>query len=131
MAPVLVHGDICENQLMVDDKMHVTGIIDWARPGVGHPLVDFDFRQWGFGIFAHKSRFGEFRRTFWTAYAEARDMEAPEWVDINVAYALMEATYFATREKAGKLDEWGKVRRRQSLVALPRATDAVDRRAVS
>jgi aminoglycoside phosphotransferase (APT) family kinase protein len=52
MPPVLVHGDINEGQIVVDDKLSVTGILDWETARIGHPLKDFDFGEWGFGIFA-------------------------------------------------------------------------------
>src|SRR5947207_6681938 len=62
MAPALVHGDINEGQILVDDGLHVTGILDWETAGVGHPLKDFDFGEWGYGILAWELRFDVLRR---------------------------------------------------------------------
>src|SRR5215472_7437371 len=35
LAPVLVHGDVNEGQVLVDDRLHVTGILDWETAWVG------------------------------------------------------------------------------------------------
>jgi aminoglycoside phosphotransferase (APT) family kinase protein len=121
MPHVLVHGDVCENQLIVDAEARVLAVVDWARPGIGHPLVDFDFGQWGFGIFAHEARFADFRRVLWGEYAAARGLMTPDWRDVHLVFSLAEAAYFAGREQAGQLDDWGRRRRHTTMTALEQA----------
>lgn len=45
LPPVLVHGDLCENQLLVDADLHVRTVLDWDEAGLGNPLLDFDFGE--------------------------------------------------------------------------------------
>jgi aminoglycoside phosphotransferase len=45
LAPVLVHGDIHEDQLLADGG-RLTGIIDWETARVDHPFWDFDLGEW-------------------------------------------------------------------------------------
>ena len=52
-APVLVHGDIHEDQLLADDG-RLTGVLDWETARIDHPFWDFDFGEWGTGIWRHR-----------------------------------------------------------------------------
>ena len=44
LGPVLVHGDIHEDQLLADDGQ-LTGIIDWETARIDHPYWDFDLGE--------------------------------------------------------------------------------------
>ncbi len=55
LAPVLVHGDIREDQLLAEGGQ-LTGIIDWETPRVDHPFWDFDLGQWGTGLWRRRRR---------------------------------------------------------------------------
>jgi aminoglycoside phosphotransferase (APT) family kinase protein len=46
---VLVHGDIHEDQLLALDGQ-LTGILDWETVRIDHPFWDFDFAEWGTGL---------------------------------------------------------------------------------
>lgn len=73
-APVLVHGDIHEDQLLADGG-RLTGILDWETARVDHPFWDFDLGEWGTGIW--RRRRGEFSALWarmWRAYAEVRGL---------------------------------------------------------
>ena len=98
MAPVLVHGDINEAQIMVDDSLHVTGILDWETAGIGHPLKDFDFGEWGYGIFAWEPRFDVLRRHMWESYTRARGGELPSWRAVHLFFCLTSIAHFSQQE---------------------------------
>lgn len=122
LSPVLVHGDVCENQLMVDASARVRAVIDWASPAVGTPLLDFDFGQWGYGIFAHEARWGEFRRVLWGSYARARGLASPDWIDVHLLFSLADAVDLAARAGSGSPDDFDARRRARSRANLEEAT---------
>jgi aminoglycoside phosphotransferase (APT) family kinase protein len=74
-APVLVHGDIHEDQLLADDG-RLTGVLDWETARIDHPFWDFDFGEWGTGIWRrHRRDFGALWSQGWRAYAEVRGLD--------------------------------------------------------
>jgi aminoglycoside phosphotransferase (APT) family kinase protein len=78
-APVLVHGDIHEDQLLADDG-RLTGIIDWETVRIDHPFWDFDLGEWGTGLWRrHRRDFSALWARAWGAYAQTRglDTESP------------------------------------------------------
>lgn len=117
MLPVFVHGDIHESQIFVSDRFSVTGILDWESAGVGHPLVDFDFGNWGFGIFAWERKFDILRRVMWDAYVQARGVELPSWHAVHLLFCLKEISHF-TRQP--ELDDWGQNRLNNNLSLVER-----------
>ncbi|HEX4213720.1 MAG TPA: aminoglycoside phosphotransferase family protein [Candidatus Dormibacteraeota bacterium] len=122
MPEVLVHGDVCENQLIVDGSARVRAVIDWAVPGIGNPVLDFNFGEWGFGIFRYEDRFAEFRRALWGSYARARGLTSPDWVDVHLWFSLADAFQLAEAERDGTLDGWGARRAASSRANLEEAT---------
>jgi aminoglycoside phosphotransferase (APT) family kinase protein len=75
LAPVLVHGDIHENQLLADGG-RLTGIIDWETARVDHPFWDFDLGEWGTGLRRRRRRdFTALWARGWRAYAQARGLD--------------------------------------------------------
>lgn len=75
LAPVLVHGDIHEDQLLTDGDQ-LTGIIDWETARVDHPFWDFDFGEWGTGLWRRRRRdFSALWARGWRAYARARGLD--------------------------------------------------------
>lgn len=75
LAPVLVHGDIHEDQLLADDG-ELTGIIDWETVRVDHPFWDFDMGEWGTGLWRRSRRdFSDLWGRGWVAYAQARGLD--------------------------------------------------------
>jgi aminoglycoside phosphotransferase (APT) family kinase protein len=77
LAPVLVHGDLHEGQLLVDERPpHVlTGILDWQTARVDHPFVEFDLGEWGTALWrGHRSDFPALRARAWSAYAAVRGL---------------------------------------------------------
>jgi aminoglycoside phosphotransferase (APT) family kinase protein len=76
LAPVLVHGDIHEGQLLVDGG-RLTGILDWETARIDHPFWDFDFGEWGTGLWRRRrSDFSVLWARWWRAYAEIRGLDA-------------------------------------------------------
>lgn len=117
MAPVLIHGDINEGQILVDDHLVVTGIVDWETAGVGHPLKDFDFGEWGYGIFAWEHEFDVLRQRMWEAYARARGGNLPSWRSVHLFFSLVWVAHFGQRDD---LDAWGRARLAGNLALLRR-----------
>ncbi len=76
LSPVLVHGDIHEDQLLADAG-RLTGIIDWETARVDHPFWDFDLGEWGTGLWRrHRRDFSVLWARAWRAYARARGLDA-------------------------------------------------------
>ena len=74
--PVLVHGDIHEDQLLADGE-RLTGIIDWETVRVDHPFWDFDLGEWGTGLWRRRRRdFSALWARLWTVYARARGLDS-------------------------------------------------------
>ena len=72
LRPVLVHGDIHEDQLLAEDG-RLTGILDWETARIDHPYWDFDLGEWGTGLWRRRRRdFGALWAAGWHAYAQAR-----------------------------------------------------------
>jgi aminoglycoside phosphotransferase (APT) family kinase protein len=94
MAPALVHGDVNEGQILVDDDLQVTGILDWETAQVGHPLKDFDFGEWGYGIFAWDRHFDRLHRALWDGYAAARGGVLPPWQAVHLCFCVQWADWF-------------------------------------
>jgi aminoglycoside phosphotransferase (APT) family kinase protein len=75
LAPVLVHGDIHEDQLLAHDGQ-LTGVIDWETARVDHPFWDFDFGEWGTGPWRRGRRdFSALWAREWVAYARTRGLD--------------------------------------------------------
>lgn len=120
MTPVFVHGDINEGQILVDDALKVTGILDWETAGIGPPLKDFDFGEWGFGIFAWEQKFDLLRRHMWRAYARARGGELPSWRAVHLFFCL---TWFSQLRRQVELNAWGRAHLANTLDLLRRLDD--------
>ncbi len=123
MAPTLVHRDINEGQILIDSdpaaQRRVCGLIDWESAGVQHPLSDFDFGEWGPGIWEHESDFGLLRRALWQSYAEARGIELPDWRALHLLMTIVGAP-----PPEGRGAGWAGRRRTVTLANL-RAVDAL------
>jgi aminoglycoside phosphotransferase (APT) family kinase protein len=90
LAPVLVHGDIHEGQLLVDSG-RLTGILDWETARIDHPFWDFDFGEWGTGLWRRRrSDFSALWARCWRAYAEIRGLD-PDSRPLETAFRLRHA----------------------------------------
>ena len=75
LPPVLVHGDLHEDQLLAVGG-RLTGIIDWETARVDHPFWDFDLGEWGTGLWRrHRRDFSALWAREWRAYAQARRLD--------------------------------------------------------
>ncbi len=89
LEPVLVHGDIHEDQLLADDG-RLTGIIDWETARIDHPFWDFDFGEWGTGLWRrHRRDFSTLWSRLWRAYATERGPNLdPDPRPLEIAFRL-------------------------------------------
>lgn len=126
MTPVLLHGDVCENQLLINAHGQVATVLDWDTAGIGHPLYDFDFGQWGFGIFTWGARFSELRTAMWQNYRAGRpNADLPSAGEVHLLFTLSELAYLEQRSRQGSIDDWGAARLAICREAIGPATDAV------
>jgi aminoglycoside phosphotransferase (APT) family kinase protein len=96
LAPVLVHGDLHEGQLLVapEPPHTLTAILDWQTARVDHPFVEFDLGEWGTAMWrGHRAGFPELRRRAWDAYAAGRGLPA----DLAPVFEWHHATSHARR----------------------------------
>jgi aminoglycoside phosphotransferase (APT) family kinase protein len=90
--PVLVHGDIHEDQLLAVDG-RLTGILDWETARVDHPFWDFDFGEWSTGLWRrHRHDFSRLWSTAWRAYADARGLD-PDPTPLETAFRIRHALF--------------------------------------
>ncbi len=90
LGPVLVHGDIHEDQLLAEDG-RLTGIVDWETARVDHPFWDFDLGEWGTGLWRRRRRdFSALWARGWRAYAQARGLD-PDPRPVQTAFRLRHA----------------------------------------
>lgn len=125
LPPVLLHGDVTEGQLLVDAEGRVETVLDWDTAGVGHPLNDFDFGEWGVGIFRWEPDFACLRQAMWDAYRAGRpELELPGREQVHVLFTLAELAYFEQQDRAGRNDDWGRTRLTHCRDAIGPATEA-------
>jgi aminoglycoside phosphotransferase (APT) family kinase protein len=95
LAPVLVHGDIHEDQLLADEG-ELTGIIDWETARVDHPFWDFDLGEWGTGLWRrHRRDFSALWARGWHVYADARGLDSDSG-PLETAFRLRHALRLLT-----------------------------------
>jgi len=92
LGPVLVHGDIHEDQLLAEDGQ-LTGILDWETARVDHPFWDFDLGEWGTGLWRRRRRdFSALWARGWGAYARIRGLD-PDPSPLEIAFRLRQALH--------------------------------------
>jgi aminoglycoside phosphotransferase (APT) family kinase protein len=90
LEPVLVHGDIHEDQLLAEGD-RLTGIIDWETVRVDHPFWDFDLGEWGTGLWRrHRRDFSALWARGWRAYATTRGLDTDSR-PLETAFRLRQA----------------------------------------
>jgi aminoglycoside phosphotransferase (APT) family kinase protein len=128
LPPVLLHGDVCENQLLVDDDLHVHTVLDWDTAGLGNPLLDFDFGEWGAAIFKWEAEFPRLRQAMWNAYTtkldEALGDDLPTAPEVHLLFTLKELAYFEEANAAGPIDDFGTARLARLRQQIGPATEA-------
>lgn len=98
LAHVLVHGDIHEDQLLAGGGDELTGVLDWESARLDHPFFDFDFGEWGTGLWRrHERDFAELWRRQWEPYARARGLDLPV-EPLVTAFGIRQLLVAAARE---------------------------------
>jgi aminoglycoside phosphotransferase (APT) family kinase protein len=105
LAPVLTHGDIHETQLIVDEELRLAAVLDWDHAALAHPTRDFNFGEWGFGIFAWEERFDALYERYWEAYRRARSVSLPDHRSVLLYRAMGDALY-ACKGLETRPDSW-------------------------
>lgn len=118
MEHTTVHGEVSDGQFLIDEKMRVTGVVDWDGLHIGHPFVDLDFGVGGHRICRWEQRWTELRRRIWDAYAAERGIPLPEWRHVNLFWCLLDAMTLLHAER----DD---VRWRRTLADMSEATRAL------
>ncbi|HEY2286805.1 MAG TPA: aminoglycoside phosphotransferase family protein, partial [Streptosporangiaceae bacterium] len=94
LGPVLVHGDIHEDQLLAEQGA-LTGVVDWETARVDHPFWDFDLGEWGTGLWRRQRRdFTALWARMWRTYAAARGLD-PDPRPLEAAFRLRHALQLA------------------------------------
>jgi aminoglycoside phosphotransferase (APT) family kinase protein len=92
LGPVLVHGDIHEDQLLACDG-ELTGIIDWETVRIDHPFWDFDLSEWGTGLWQRRRQdFSLLRAQAWGSYARERRLSS-DARPLETAFRLRDALH--------------------------------------
>ena len=87
LRPVLVHGDIHEDQLLAHGD-RLTGVIDWETARIDHPFWDFDFGEWGTGLWHRRRRdLSSLWTRGWRAYAGKRGLD-PDSRPLETAFRI-------------------------------------------
>ncbi|HEX4257364.1 MAG TPA: aminoglycoside phosphotransferase family protein [Streptosporangiaceae bacterium] len=90
LRPVLVHGDLHEDQLLAEGG-RITGILDWETARVDHPFWDFDLGEWGTGLWRrHRGEFSALWAMAWREYAAVRGLD-PDPAPLETAFRLRQA----------------------------------------
>ncbi len=89
---ILLHGDIHEDQILVksEENMKITGILDWETVWIGNPIWEFNFFEWGFGIWKWWENFSDIRRVIWKEYLEKRNLKLATLEGLNLIYTIFE-----------------------------------------
>jgi aminoglycoside phosphotransferase (APT) family kinase protein len=130
LPPVLLHGDVSGNQLLVDDQLRVRTVLDWDTAGLGNPLLDFDFGEWGAAIFRWETEFTKLRQSMWDAYTTQLDgalgTDPPTAQEVHLLFTLKELAYFEEGNATGPIDDFGAARLARLRQQIRPATEAVD-----
>jgi aminoglycoside phosphotransferase (APT) family kinase protein len=98
LTPVLIHGDIHEDQLLARGG-EITGILDWETARVDHPFWDFNLGEWGTGLWRrHRREFSGLWALAWREYAAVRGLD-PDPAPLETAFRLRQA--LALRDQPG------------------------------
>lgn len=105
---VLVHGDIHEDQLLAVDG-RLTGILDWETARIDHPFWDFDFSEWGTGLWRrHRLEFSRLWSVAWRSYAGERGLDLDP-SPLETAFRLRHALFLLDTDRdqsvVGTIDE--------------------------
>ncbi len=92
MRRTAVHGEISRGQFLVDDRQHITGIIDWDGLHTGHPLLDLDFGVDLYRIYQPEADRNQLRQRIWTAYSTEYGDQLPEWPSVRLFWCLLDVT---------------------------------------
>ena len=98
LSPVLVHGDIHEAQLLALDG-RLTGVLDWETARIDHPFWDFDFSEWGTGMWRrHRLDFSRLWSVTWQSYAEERGLDRDP-SPLETAFRLRHALFLLDNDR--------------------------------
>jgi hypothetical protein len=111
--------------MVAEDTMSITGMLDWGRAAIAHPLADFDFGEWDTTLFElWEPSFEQLRKALWASYCRTRKELLPRFPSVHLFFSLAEAVYFCRLQDSGySMTEWQKQRLAGSLANLHRASE--------
>jgi aminoglycoside phosphotransferase (APT) family kinase protein len=124
LSPVFTHGDVHETQLLVDDDLTLLAVLDWDHAGVAHPTRDFNFGEWGFGIFSWEDRFDVLYERYWESYRRVRDVALPDHRALLLYRVLQDAVRETERLVSGPSSWWSAHRLRNCALHIKNVMDA-------
>ena len=124
LEPVFTHGDVHETQLLVDDDLSLLAVLDWDHAGVAHPTRDFNFGEWGFGIFSWEEHFDVLYERYWEAYRQARDVALPDHRSLLLYRVLHDAVRETDRLVGGPSSWWSAHRLRNCALHIKNVTES-------
>ena len=92
LKPVLVHGDVHEDQLLVASPIssEISGVLDWETARIDNPVWDFDFGEWGLEIWAYYKHLAQLRNRMWKEYLRCRNLGMPSFDGLDAYYTFQE-----------------------------------------
>lgn len=101
LQPVLIHGDIHEDQVLIDSlkSMKITGVLDWETARIDNPVWDFNFGEWGLEIWEWSDDFLDFRKKMWSEYLKKRKIALSTFEGLHLFYTLWEFTWLVKQKK--------------------------------
>ncbi len=94
IQPVLIHGDIHENQIFIDnerDPFQIINIIDWESARLSHPIWEFNLGEWGEGLWKWDQKnhgLLKLRENLWIHYCKIREIDKKTSTGMQLFYLL-------------------------------------------
>ena len=105
LAPVLLHGDMHEGQILLKPSapVKISGILDWEAVQFGSPLMDFSFHKWGYGrVWVFRENFPALRRRLWGHYLDRRRITNLSPDSLHLYCTLTETLRTIIEKEGGK-----------------------------
>ena len=104
LKDVLVHADVHEDQVLVDPTtLEITAVLDWEVARIDNPLWDFNFGEWGLGIWKWTNNFATLRKEMWSKYLKSRNISLSTEEGLHLFFTLWEITWLVLQKKKERI----------------------------